>query len=284
MFALLTDLADNAAVEAEQVGKNSAILCATTNPFHAYILACESCIYVLDTSTVIPDFQVNQFITYCNFPPISLDLAAISSSRSSIGSSASWCADYNFDHGSSASNCTTATSTPLAGSSTAPVTPGRTSSHAIATHSTSPAPVPHHLSKGGIAGAVIGGVVGTALVLLAAFLVIRLRRKRRANRLDEAHEKPQLHSEDFKPDRNELQGTKASQTLLEKKGFVAELPANEDPLSSELTGTGVSEMTTNEDAGHEMETTENEMKALDRLVGTGGTAVGNGEAESRGTT
>jgi hypothetical protein len=82
-----------------------------------------------------------------------------------------------------------------------------------------------------------------------------------------------------KPDRKELEGTKASQALLEKRPpDISELPANEEITDKAK----LVEMPSNEPTGHEMETTENEMAALDRMAKmTDSTTLGSGNTEAR---
>lgn len=103
--------------------------------------------------------------------------------------------------------------------------------------------------------------------ILGIFLFIRRHRRRqgKAQFHDEPHEKAQLHSDDIKPDRMELTGSKVPQSMLEKQTVLSELPANEEIMRH---NESAEEMPSNETPGHEMETTENEMRALDRLTGT----------------
>ena len=118
-----------------------------------------------------------------------------------------------------------------------------------------------HSHTAAIAGGVVGGVSGIAVVVILIWLILKRRRKTPAQ--DEnhlAHEKAQLHSDDFKPDRKELEGTGASKNMLQKQPI--ELPANEVVHDQNRPN----EMASNEPAGHEMETTENEMAVLDRLA------------------
>ena len=92
------------------------------------------------------------------------------------------------------------------------------------------------------------------------------------------HEKAQLPSDDVKRDRKELEGTIACQAMLEKRTIISELPANEDVDQNRL-----KELPANEPAGHEMETTENEMTALDRMARVqDSTTLGNDNARSDG--
>ncbi len=77
-----------------------------------------------------------------------------------------------------------------------------------------------------------------------------------------ATEEAQLHSDDVKPNRKELQGTEGSREMLgERPTEVAEMAANE-----EVVGNNLKERPFNETPGHELETTENELAALDRLA------------------
>ncbi|KAK4949680.1 hypothetical protein LTR10_011521 [Elasticomyces elasticus] len=122
---------------------------------------------------------------------------------------------------------------------------------------------PRRDHTGAIAGGVAGGVIGLVLIALGCALFWRRRRRRRANRDDTSPvtEKAQLHSDDVKPERKELQGTNGSRELLERKPTgEAEMAANE-----EVTRDNLQELPSNEPPGHEMETTENEMAVLDRL-------------------
>ena len=109
------------------------------------------------------------------------------------------------------------------------------------------------------------------MVVLAAVFFWRRWRKSRApvdvprapvDEPSNATEKAQLHSDDVKPDRKELQGTEGSREMLEKRPTeVVELAANEGVVGNKL-----KELPSNETPGHELETTENEMAALDRLA------------------
>ncbi|KIW65079.1 hypothetical protein PV04_07363 [Phialophora macrospora] len=78
----------------------------------------------------------------------------------------------------------------------------------------------------------------------------------------------------------ELEGTQASQALLEKKPpVISELPANEEIIDKAR----LKEMPSNEPTGYEMETTENEMAALDRMAKmTDSTTLGSGNSSSLG--
>lgn len=138
----------------------------------------------------------------------------------------------------------------------------------------------HHSHTAAIAGGVVGGVIGFALVILLAWVVWRKRRTRPVPREEHTgHEKAQLHSDDLKPDRKELSGTAASPGMLEKKPTeVSELPANELVVDRHRS----QEMASNEPAAHEMETTENEMAALDRMARmTDSTTLSSGNTRSQ---
>ena len=105
----------------------------------------------------------------------------------------------------------------------------------------------------------------TLIGVFVFFLRRRSQRKRRAPPpTQDPHEKAQLHADDLKPDRKELEGTKASRALLERKGNLAEMPANEEVERKDLP-----EMNSNQIVGNELETTENEMRVLDRQANTG---------------
>ncbi|OAL25247.1 hypothetical protein AYO22_05124 [Fonsecaea multimorphosa] len=123
----------------------------------------------------------------------------------------------------------------------------------------------HESHTGAIAGGVVGGVLGLASLVLVVFLFWRRQRRRRArtNQTSTATEKAQLHADDVKPDRKELPGTEGSQDLLQKKPTeVAEMAANEEVVARDK----LRELPSNETPSHEMETTENEMAALDRMA------------------
>jgi hypothetical protein len=127
-------------------------------------------------------------------------------------------------------------------------------------------------------------VGGTAVIVIVGWFLLRQRRRSRSPPAlgddQGAHEKAQLHSDDVKPDRKELEGTKASQALLEKRPpDISELPANEEITDKAR----LAEMPSNEPTGHEMETTENEMAALDRMAKmTDSTTLGSGNTRSEG--
>ena len=84
---------------------------------------------------------------------------------------------------------------------------------------------PHKSNAGVIAGGVVGGAAGLAFVGLLIFFLRRHRKRNLSG--DHIRDKPQLHSDDLKPDRKEMEGSKASRDLLEKQGKIAEMPANE---------------------------------------------------------
>jgi hypothetical protein len=68
--------------------------------------------------------------------------------------------------------------------------------------------------------------------------------------------------------------------MLEKQNHIAEMPANEEVEDRHRK---LEEMPSNEIAGHEMETTENEMRALDSLAQQSAgdsTLVGSGSREN----
>ena len=98
-----------------------------------------------------------------------------------------------------------------------------------------------------------------------------MRRRRRRTRPpqdeDQAvHERAQLHSDGIIPDRKELEGTPASRAMLESR--TAELSGLR--TKGEVVDTDrLMEMPSNEPAGYEMETTENEIAALDRMARIG---------------
>ncbi|EXJ88602.1 hypothetical protein A1O1_05532 [Capronia coronata CBS 617.96] len=143
---------------------------------------------------------------------------------------------------------------------TSPITSGPTASQSAATSQAR-----SHTTE--IATGVTGGVLGLVVIVTIALLVRRRRRKRRAAARGQAsmegHEKPQLHSDDIKPDRKELEGTRVSNTMRERLATeIAELSANEEVVRRDRLG----ELPSNEPTGHEMETTENEMAVLDRMV------------------
>ncbi|ETI26377.1 hypothetical protein G647_03154 [Cladophialophora carrionii CBS 160.54] len=95
-----------------------------------------------------------------------------------------------------------------------------------------------------------------------------------------AHEKAQLHSDDIKPERKEPEGTRASQALLEKRPTdISEFPANEQGIDNAR----LKEMPSNEPAGHEMGTTENEIVAWDRMARMAdSTTLGRGNTRREG--
>jgi hypothetical protein len=67
-----------------------------------------------------------------------------------------------------------------------------------------------------IAGIVIGGIAVIFFILIALFFIRRHRRRRSKNHIRlEAYEKPQLHSDDIQPHREELEGSRAPRHMLE---------------------------------------------------------------------
>lgn len=111
-------------------------------------------------------------------------------------------------------------------------------------------------STGVIAGIAVGATIGVVIVLsLVAFFVWRLRRKRKsmknvttAGAIDTENrtEKSQLHSDDYKPSRKELEGSKVLLTVREIAG-VHEIETQD--LSKVRT-----EMSANEIAASELDT------------------------------
>jgi hypothetical protein len=109
------------------------------------------------------------------------------------------------------------------------------------------------LSGGAIAGVAVGCTL--AFVVIVGFLIfffLRRRKQRRQRVIEQAEaanvqgaEKAQLHSEDLKPNRNELAGDQ--RLVLKRHVPVAEMPANEDPQWA------MGEMPANEIAGSELE-------------------------------
>jgi len=145
----------------------------------------------------------------------------------------------------------------------------------------SPTAAPHRSNAGAIAGGVVGGIAGLAFVGLFIFII---RRQRKRNlRVDHIRDKPQLHSDDLKPDRKGMEGSKASRDMLEKQGKIAEMPANGE---MELKSKKLEEMPSNEPTGYEVETTENEMRALDPLARSseGTTLVSSKKSEEQSAT
>ena len=109
----------------------------------------------------------------------------------------------------------------------------------------SPSAVPDSLKPGSIAGIVVGAFVGLALFVALAVFTLRRKRKTSQEKLATDNlqsEKAQLHSDDLKPDRKELQASRPSGS----PGTFAELPAKE-PVAR---GT---EMPANEVVGAEMQ-------------------------------
>ncbi|KIV78851.1 hypothetical protein PV11_06460 [Exophiala sideris] len=283
---------------AEAVGYNYTALCTPDSEFMNGYASVQVCIaaYTNTTNTTdsFPDLQ--SFVNYClqgpqstssatqTTQPVSqtsqdpLSLASVSSveasassvlasyassvSSVSMSSSSAWCSSYSVSYQAVATNCT---SSPTV--TTAPyVTTVSVTSLPTSTTTSLPGGVnpPRDDHTGAIAGGVVGGVIGLAAVVLAGFLFRKQRHKRLAHKKDtsDVTEKAQLHSDDVKPDRKELQGTDGPQELSEKKPTeMAEMAANEEVARDNL-----KELPSNEPPGHEMETTENEMAVLDRLA------------------
>lgn len=87
------------------------------------------------------------------------------------------------------------------------------------------------MNTAAIAGGVVGGVGFLGIILGIAFFIRHHRRRHRTSTSvtpGNPHEKAQLHSDDIKPDRRELAGSKVSQNMLERQTVVSELPANEE--------------------------------------------------------
>lgn len=219
--------------------------------------------------------------------------ASLASSASSLLFWATWCEDYFDKHASLAANCTLLDGelakdnqyqqqlTVIAPNTSSTVSINSTAATAgLPTASTQAASSSHRSHRAAIAGGVVGGVIGLALVVVLAWFVWRKRRTRPVQREEQAgHEKAQLHSDELKPDRKELSGTAASQSMLEKKPTdISELPANERVVDKHRS----QEMASNEPAAHEMETTENEMAALDRMARmTDSTTLSSGNTRSQ---
>lgn len=121
------------------------------------------------------------------------------------------------------------------------------------------------LNTRAIAGGTVGGVTCIALIVGLFFFIRRHRKRKFQPGNEERTEKAQLHSDDIKPDRKELFGSKVPQDMLERKTVLSELPANEEVIRR---NGQLEELPSNEPVGQEMETTENEMRELDRLAGS----------------
>lgn len=94
-------------------------------------------------------------------------------------------------------------------------------------------------NKGAIAGGVVGGVLGLLLICIGFFFLHRRRKRRRIRTALAARwEKPELHSHDVQPNREELEGSRVPRDMLEGKqqSALAELPANEDVRGGQRDG------------------------------------------------
>jgi hypothetical protein len=117
-----------------------------------------------------------------------------------------------------------------------------------ATNTSSHTPIPNRKSNTGtIIGAAVGGSVGGVVLIgfLIGFFIMRRRKQRKATlAANEPTEKAQLHSDDYKPHREELLGT------LGKKQYdhtaLSELPSNE-PVEK------TKELPANEETGAELD-------------------------------
>lgn len=98
-------------------------------------------------------------------------------------------------------------------------------------------------NTGAIAGGVVGGVGGLAVIGVIIFFVMRRRRRRRTNSTQQRpapsppQEKAQLHSDDLKPQRTELEGRNAQRGLREDERPMSELPVDEEVGRSDQTET-----------------------------------------------
>ena len=103
-----------------------------------------------------------------------------------------------------------------------------------------------------------------------------LRRHRRQKPQPEMPENAQLLCKDVKPDRKEERGgSKAPRELLEKKALLAEMPASEEIWRKGAAGTSSNEVVDNE-----VETTENDIRAFDRLANTDSTTLVSDRSEN----
>jgi len=105
-----------------------------------------------------------------------------------------------------------------------------------------------NLGTGAIAGIAVGVVVGVTLAIGFTFCFVRRHWQSRAQIrqgiVEEIIEKPQLHSNDYTPHREELEGSKPSPLIREIPGLneLENVPLTRQHL----------EMAANETAGHEI--------------------------------
>ena len=103
-------------------------------------------------------------------------------------------------------------------------------------------------NTGAIAGGVVGAVVGVAVTAAIIFFVMRRRRRQRTNATQQGpppsppEEKAQLHSDDLKPQRTELEGSNAQRGLREDGRPMSELPVDEEVGRSDQTETTSDDM------------------------------------------
>ena len=125
------------------------------------------------------------------------------------------------------------------------------------------------LSTGALAGTAVGAALGSMLVLAAViFFIWRHRRAARRRKTESAdviagtqEEKAQLHSDEYKPRREELEGSKAAMKVRQIGGL-NEL--EHDPISRVR-----SEMSANEPAAREMSSTMPSTADSSTLVSSG---------------
>ena len=144
---------------------------------------------------------------------------------------------------------TTADSTRVTVLTLQPDTTATPTSTTTSSPTASPEP---HTNTAAIAGGVVGGVLALAVLGLCLFFLRRRKRKRhdpdsqaniRPTPSVRAWSKPELHGKEHQPRREELQGSKVPQEMLERRDprKVSELPANEEvrrerPGAGELGG------------------------------------------------
>ncbi|KAI0096715.1 hypothetical protein GGR51DRAFT_567042 [Nemania sp. FL0031] len=193
---------NNAYLEAQAQGKSSG-LCASNSTFYSYYTACRDCLETNsnnDTST--KDYlnqEFGQWISYCESTAAPLpETEVITIETSENGHKTVWSFTKTF--------------TPLSRESVAAVTSPLPSASEIDT----PLPKGTEKSLAWIAGPIIGGVAGVVIILLAAWLCM----KRRRRRGHEVHGDSAFKSElEVKPQPQELDARGQSERP-------AELPSN----------------------------------------------------------
>ncbi|KAJ8122150.1 hypothetical protein O1611_g9915 [Lasiodiplodia mahajangana] len=206
--ALCYDTCNNANIEAQAVGKTPE-LCAADSGFWSYYNDCVDCVKAYSNNDTAAtqdslDPTFGQFIDYCD--SMVPETTVITIETTEDGHKTVWSFTKTYTPLSRESIAAVTSATPIVSETSAP--------NPVDT----PTPESTQRSRAWIAGPVIGGVVGVVVILVAVWLLLRVKRKRR--RGYEVHGDSAFKSElEVKAQPQELDGQGPSQRP-------AELPSN----------------------------------------------------------